>query len=62
MMITAEQAAAELGIHASRVRRIAANRGLGRKHGSAWAFTATDIDAMRTRTPGRPARREKTSD
>lgn len=53
-LMTAEQAAAELGIDSRRVRRIAATRGVGWHAGREWIFTPADIDAMRVRTPGRP--------
>lgn len=47
------EAAQMLGVDVSRVRRMAANRGLGQHVGRAWVFTVGDIDAMRDRPPGR---------
>ena len=53
-LLTTTQTAAELGIDESRVRRIAATRGLGQKIGPVWVFTPEEVDAMRVRHPGRP--------
>ena len=51
---TVADAAAELGIDASRVRRLAQHRGLGWQISrGTWLFTPADIDAMRDRRPGR---------
>ena len=54
MTWTTTEAAAELGIDESRVRRIASDRGLGYKLGRDWRFTDGDVEAMRSRVPGRP--------
>ena len=48
------EVAAELGIDETRVRRLATSRGLGRRVGRSWAFTTTEVDAMRHRVTGRP--------
>ena len=53
--MTTTQVAAELGIHPSRVRRLAISRGLGTKiTDRLWLFTAEEVEKMRTREPGRP--------
>jgi hypothetical protein len=53
--MTTAQVAAELGIHPSRVRRLAVSRGLGTKITERlWLFTSEDVEKMRTREPGRP--------
>lgn len=54
MTYTVAQVAAELGIDATRVRRLALSRHVGRKHGPMWVFDDSDIDAMRSRKAGRP--------
>lgn len=54
MSWTTTDVAAELGIDESRVRRMAADRGLGYKLGRDWRFSDDDINAMRERAPGRP--------
>lgn len=46
-MLTCEQAAAELGIAAGRLRAKALARGIGRKFGRAWAFTRDDLERLR---------------
>ena len=54
--LTTLDVAAALGIDPSRVRRMAVKRHLGQHHGREWLFTRADVEAMRVRTPGRPAR------
>ena len=54
---SADEVAAELGITPQRVRALAQSRGVGTKVGGyMWTFTDSDVDAMRVRTPGRPAK------
>ena len=53
---TSDEAAAELGITRRRVLQLAESRNVGRKLGRDWVFTPDDVDAMRVRTPGRPAK------
>lgn len=53
-LYTTQSAARELGIDQSRVKRMAATRGLGRKLGRAWLFSREDLEAMRSRKRGRP--------
>ena len=56
-LYTVSAAAVLLGVDRSRVSRMAASRGLGRRvHGprGMLVLTAADIEAMRTRRPGRP--------
>ena len=48
------QVAAELGITPGRVSRLARSRGVGLLVGRDWLFRPSDVDAMRTRQPGRP--------
>ena len=59
---SADEVAAELGITPQRVRALAQSRGVGTKVGGyMWAFTASDVDAMRERKPGRPAKESEMS-
>lgn len=52
---TTTTAAAELGISASRVRAmIAAGRLAATLAGTVWVIGPKDLDAVRTRIPGRP--------
>lgn len=52
---TTTETAALLGIDESRVKRMAAARGLGRKFGErVWMFSDADVEAMRVRKRGRP--------
>ena len=54
---SADEVAAELGITPQRVRALAQSRGVGTKVGGyMWTFTSRDIEAMRERKPGRPAK------
>lgn len=52
-IFTARQVANLLGIDDSRVRRLAERRGLGRKIGPVWTFTAAEIEQLRERPYGR---------
>jgi len=56
---TGAQVASELGLDESRVRRMAKVRGLGRSIGQARVYTPSEVDAMRTRTTGRPRKEAK---
>lgn len=49
-----KEAAALLGVCKSRVRQLAHSRKLGITLGRIWIFTQADIEAMRTRKPGKP--------
>jgi hypothetical protein len=51
-LFTAKQVAQELGIDESRVRRLAENRGVGRKLGMQWVFTVEEINNLRERPQG----------
>ena len=54
---SADEVASELGISPQRVRALAQSRAVGTKLGGyMWTFTSRDIDAMRERKPGRPAK------
>ena len=53
---TTQEVADELGIDRSRVRRLADARGLGARIGRERVFRPSDVDAMRSRPPGRPRR------
>lgn len=55
-LYAADQVAAELGISARMVRRVAAERGLGTRLGEkTWIFRRADIRELRARAPrGRP--------
>jgi hypothetical protein len=56
-ILTTTDAAARLGIHASRVRRLAARYGIGQKIGPrTWVFTEADIAALRTYSTGKSGR------
>jgi hypothetical protein len=56
--MTTSQAAKELGVHPSRVRRMATARGIGMKlTDRLWVFSAAEVEAMRVRKPGRPRTR-----
>ena len=55
---TAREAAAQLGIDVSRVRRLCEAGKMGRKINGEWRITAAEIEAARRRRPGRPARTE----
>lgn len=52
---SAEDAATALGISRRRVTALARSRQVGSMVGNSLVFTDRDIDAMRERTPGRPA-------
>lgn len=52
-LYTVNQVAQQLGIDASRVRRLAETRGVGRKLGVQWVFTADEIDNLRERPAGK---------
>ena len=59
---SADEVASELGITPQRVRALAQSRGVGTKVGGyMWTFTPSDIDAMRERKPGRPAKESNMS-
>jgi len=52
---TTAEVAARLGIHPSRVRRLAASRGVvGRKIGASWLWPPSILARLRVRKPGRP--------
>ena len=52
---TTEQIAAELGVSRARIQQLARTRNLGWKiTDRVRVFTAADVDAMRSRIPGRP--------
>lgn len=53
---TTEEAAAELGLAARRVRELAVSTGSGTRKGAAWLFSDADLDRMRARNTrrGRP--------
>lgn len=56
-LYSAADVAAKLGISQSRVRALAQSRGLGQQPiPRTWVFTDADLDAMRDRKPGRPAK------
>jgi hypothetical protein len=53
--LTTAETAAALGIHPSRVRRLAAARGVrGRKVGQAWLWPPSILIRCAIRIPGRP--------
>jgi len=56
-LVDTAQAALMLGITPRRVRALAASRHLGWQTARDWVFTPEDIEAMRVRVPGRPAKR-----
>jgi len=45
-MLTAQEVGARMGIAEASVRRLAAKRGVGQKHGKAWAFSEEDVQAL----------------
>ena len=51
---TSAQVAKGFGITPGRVSRLARSRGVGVFVGRDWLFRPSDVDAMRTRQPGRP--------
>lgn len=54
-LLSTADVASELGISQQRVRQLAASRNLGQRIGQrSLAFSAADIDAMRSRVSGRP--------
>lgn len=57
---TAKQVAAEFGITSRRVLALAKSRNVGRQVGTTWAFTLDEVEVMRPRKTGRPARKEVT--
>lgn len=53
--LTTEEAAKRLGVNRSRIRQlILAGRLPAEKFGKAWAIDPKDLEAVRTRKPGRP--------
>ncbi len=56
-LLTAEDAAAALGVSHRRVNQLAATRGVGRMVGNARVFTKADVKAL---TPGRRGRPRRT--
>lgn len=55
---TTAEVAVRLNLSPSRVRRLAAARNVGTKHGRDWHFTEADVSAMRVRVTGRPPQRK----
>jgi len=56
-ILTTTDVAKRLGIDASRVRRLAADYGIGQKIGPrAWIFTEKDIAALQSRSTGKAGR------
>jgi predicted RNase H-like HicB family nuclease len=53
-LYSTDEAANELGVSRRRAAALAKSRQVGQKIGNSLAFTDSDIDAMRERTPGRP--------
>lgn len=53
-LVDTAQAALMLGITPRRVRALAVSRHLGWQTARDWVFTPEDVEAMRTRIPGRP--------
>src|SRR3712207_1697571 len=54
-LLSTTEAAAYLGVKRQRILQLAAEGRIGRRIGSAWAFTRTELDAYRTqRRIGRP--------
>lgn len=59
---TAPEVAARLGLSTSRVRELAAARGVGRRVGArVLLFSAADVEALRERRPGWPKGRPRPS-
>lgn len=48
-LLTARQAADELGISARLVRRLAVQMSVGERYSTQWLFTEADVEAMRQR-------------
>lgn len=57
--LTSANVASELGISASRVRRLAASRNLGQFVGRIWLFSTEDLENMRHREGGNPLLKRK---
>jgi predicted DNA-binding transcriptional regulator AlpA len=56
-LLTTSEVAARLGIHRSRVLRLAKRYGIGQKLGPrAWVFTDADIAALRAHSTGKAGR------
>lgn len=53
---SADDAAAEIGIHPSRVRKMAAQYSIGRRIGGTWVFGPDDIAALRAHSTGKAGR------
>lgn len=53
-ILTTAEVAEALSITPQRVRALAETRGVGRKVGTQWIFTAAEVDQLRDRKPGRP--------
>ena len=53
-LLDTAQAAVALGVTPRRVRALARSRNLGWKTARDWVFTSEDVEAMRSRVPGRP--------
>lgn len=54
MIYDTAEVAEKLGVSKRRVRQLAASRKLGKKKGSGWIFTDSDVKKMSVREPGRP--------
>jgi len=54
---TTTEVAATLGVSNRRVLAIAKNRRVGVQKGKMWLFTESEVNKMRNRKPGRPAKR-----
>jgi hypothetical protein len=60
-LLTAQDAAARLGVSSSRVRQLCLARGIGHHHGRDWLLTEAEVQALRDRPgPGRPKRSPRT--
>ncbi len=58
--LTAKDVAKELGISRRRVIQLAQSRKVGGQLSSgAWVFTKADLEKLKSRTPGRPAKSEE---
>ena len=59
-LLTSKQAGQILGVHPSRVRLlIRQGRLVARKHGSQWVIFETDLEKVKDRKPGRPAKKNR---